>query len=291
MKTYIHILLTVLAWIICISCIFIVSCQSPVVPIEADNPTIIYEVSGGVMGDYFKLIIDNTGLASYVSVYPVLQMQLPEEEFTNIKSYLKNFDNYQPSYLDSCIDDFRHKLTLQTNTRQKTVEFDGCSIDRNPNLEPLKELVILFGKVRDSIYNEKAAWVGLTYQFSMDSTSYSQSDSINFFCKIINQTTKERIIYFKNKYRIQVAIHNDITNPEISFRTPDNSISSSDTTSPSEIILEPGEVKTITYSWDQSFVNYDMVSYKSLPYGKYNATIYLQGGIYPVSNYLSFQIK
>lgn len=288
-----HIIILITAFI---SIIYFTSCESPVEPIELDNPSIVFETSGGFWGVFHKLSIDNSGLATYESIYPPLQLQLSEEELASIKSDLNNFDNYQDSYPGGCIDDFHYKISLITDKRSKTVEFDGCSIEKYSELKELANLTSALGQLRVRIYNEKATWEGLSYLFSINNSEYSQSDTIKFSCKIINSTDNERCIYFRSKYRIQVAIHNDTHDPHIQFWIPDYSIAMTDTTSPSKIILNPNEEKVVTNSWDQVFTNFDNVSYTELPKGSYTARIHLLGGFgvndgHPISDYIIFEIK
>lgn len=284
-----------LYFLVIILSIISISCDTVETPIELDNPSITYEVSGGFWGISQKLHIENSGLASYESIYPVLQLQLSEEEFSDIRSYLKDFESFKDNYIVGCFDDFNYKVKLKTEKKIKTVEFDGCAINKNLVPEQLTELANIFERLRIRIYNEKATWEGLSYHFSIDKDTFLPGDTITFFCKIKNPTDSVRKIFFKNKYQIQIAINNDTYDPHILFRLPDQITVLTETTSPSQLELLPEEEKEIKFVWGQSFINYDNTIYNKLLPGIYKVTIQLLGGIgingeYPISNKFVFKI-
>jgi hypothetical protein len=269
------------------------SCENSVAPIEFNNATLIYVQTGGFYASYEKLNVDNFGLVTYKSATfsSTLQLQLTENEYNEIKSFYNDFIRYKDEYPGGCIDDFHYKLTLKDSEKEKSIEFDGCSIENNPELDNIVNLTSILNKLRRRIYEEKETWEGLIYDFYTNKEEYSSSEKIWFLCKILNSTNTERKIYFRNKYKIQVGLHSITNDPHIQFWTPDNSVLNSDTTGFSEIILSPKEEVIVNYPWEQKFTNFDQQSYDSLPSGKYSSWIFLRGGPYPAKNDVEFQIK
>ncbi len=193
MKMYIKIFSKIIASNIFIGIIFFTSCQSPIEPIESDNPSIYFE-SKGFFAFPQKLSIDKYGLATYEITYPTLQLQLSEEELNELKFYLKNLDNYQDSYPSNVLDDTYYTITLTTDTRTRSVEYSNYSIRNNPELGNLEKLTDSLLELCKRIYNEKSTWEGLTYQFILNDSVYSQNDTIKYTCRIINSTDKKRSV-------------------------------------------------------------------------------------------------
>lgn len=277
-----------------LSCfISFLSCDNSVVPAEFNDATLVYVRTGGFAASYNKLTIDNFGLATYQSATfsSIFQLQLNDEEYKEIKSFYSGFDNYKDSYPGNCMDDFHYKLSLKNIDREKSFEFDGCAMDKYPELNQMAELVSVLENLMIRIYNEKATWIGLSYEFRTNKTEYSSGEDIIFSCKIINPTEMGKSIYFPNKYKIQFALNNYPNQPLIQIWVPERSVVNTDTTAPSKIHFAPGEEKIIEYSWNQSFVNFDKTSYNRLPIGKYSTWVFLLGGVYPAKDGIEFEIK
>jgi len=261
--------------------------SEPIVPIEEDNPEIIYYASGGYWGETHKLFINSSGIAFNQTIYPNLQLQLNTQEFDSILALLTDFEGYNDSYNHNGIDIFHYKITLRTSKREKSVSIDELAFENNPELALLNQLVQKLWKLEYRIYNDKSDWLGLQYNFSLGNSTYKRNDTILVLCHVFNPTNTQRILFFRNNYHLQFGFSSDSVNPHIQSWVPDQAAAWGDTSSPNQVIFSPGEAKYISFKWNQSFINYSGESYSALPIGHYNGVINLLAGPGPNGAYWS----
>lgn len=270
--------------------ILLIGCNSPtepVIPIENDNPEITFIASGGFWGEMHKLYINSSGIAFNQTVYPNLELQLDRKELDSILIPLKGFENYEDSYVHNAIDAFHFKITLRTAKKGKSVDIDEFAFENNQSLALLSQAVEKLWKLEYRIYNEKATWLGLQYDFSLGKTTYKNTDTILVLCHVSNPTDSQRVLYFRNNYHLQFGFSSESYDPHIQSWIPDQQKAWGDTSSPNQVIFAPGESKNISLQWNQKFKNYSGENYSALPLGKYTGVIYILAGPGPNGAYWS----
>jgi hypothetical protein len=268
-------------FILSASALLFAACASPdepATPIESDNPEITFVISGGFWGGRQTLLIDPSGLASIKTIYPVLSLQLSSAQLDSIISLLAGFDNYRDSYPATAIDAYHFTIVLKTPQRQKSVEIDEFAFEKNPELALLRQAINMCAKLEYRIYSEKADWIGLEYTFGLGDASYASTDSILILCNVANPTNLRRTLYFRNQYALQFGFSSVSYDPHIEAWVPDQVSAWADTVNPHQVSFDPGERRIISFSWNQSFVNYSRESYSSLPAGDYTGVVYLLAG-------------
>lgn len=258
------------------------SCHSssvePIPPIEADNPSITMEVSGGFFGIYRRMSIDPAGLASDETVYPVLHLQLNRETRDSLLVLLKDFEKYDDSYPSRGADIFQVKITLKTRTKEKSVEMDQIALEENPGLGRLSTLAQKLFEIESRVFQETCPWLGLQYTFSLDKPSYRPGEIITIACRVTNPTSLPRTLYFRNKYRLQFGFASVSNNPQVAAWIPDHATARNDSSPGAEISFSPGESKDIRVEFNQHFIYSGDEVYMALPVGSYGGTIYLLAG-------------
>lgn len=271
-----------------------IRCELPIAPpIEQDNPTIVYSVAGGLLTQSGQLTISSDGMASLLKIYPLLTLQLSQGMRDSLSLLLQGFDSYVESYDIACDDCSTYMITLQTAKKSKTVVANDAAFFSNPKLQKLATFVYKMESLRYRIYNEKASWLGLTYRFGLDTTTYRSGDTVRYFCHISNPATDVRSLFFRNKYRMILDISGDFPN-FISAYVPSFDVALTDTSFPAQIDLAPGQETEFSFQWDQSF-DYKGVHYSKLPVGTYRARIIILAGMtsagwYPEKWNINFSI-
>lgn len=268
-----------------------------VLPIESDNPTIVYSRTGGFWGTTLTVALSPGGEASLRSLYPVLRLQLTGAELDSLRALLTGFGAYDDSYSSPGLDYYKYIFLLTSGGRQKSVTIEGAYFFYHSSALPLLQTFI--GKM-DSlaarIYDEKATWIGLTYQFGLDCSSYVSGDSIRALCRVINSTGLLRSLYFRNNYRLQLYVNSVSPNWGVAYSVPDLHQAWFDTSAPSRVDIPPGQQVELSLSWDQTYSDAHGILYPKLPPGAYFAVVdmlagpTLEGGYYSSDN-ISFQIS
>jgi len=277
-----------------LGCLGCESPTGPVVPLEAKNPSITYVATGGYFGEYHKLVIDSSGVASNQTVYPNLQVQLTGSERDSILALFAGFEKYQDSYPYFAFDSYHYKLTLRTSNNEKSVDIDESALQHNLDLSNLALVIERLATLELRIYQNMNTWDGLQFQFSFDKSTYVRGETIVALCRVSNTTPFKRTLYFRNQYHLQMGIFADSTGlPDVGWM-PDYSIAYRDTSSPNQVTLAAGESVDVSQSWDQSYIHLGQ-SFNNLPVGKYSGAIFLLAapgpqGAYPGRTSIRFQI-
>ena len=253
---------------------FNLSCYSPTEP--EDNPYITYIVSGGFGGGiHTKLIIDQSRTASLESEYPALKKQLSTEEYNSIINLFSDFKKLPDSEMIRCADSFVYTIEYETNGSIKTVRADNCALSdsTNPVIRKFKPIANKLGQLANQIYNAQASWIGLTAEYKMDKDIYKLDEPIKLTYILKNPTDKERVLYFKNQYKLQFMLYKR-DYPSIYYTYPPRDYEN-DTTNPGKIELAPGEEKSLSYTWDQKIL--DNGNWIQAPIGSYNISMIFVG--------------
>ncbi len=182
-------------------------------------------------------------------------MHLTPEEHDEILNLFDCFESFPDTFLNhSCMDDFNHSIEYITPSLSKIVEASGCALnhgDDSPYITQLRDIVAAMHVLADTIYARQAPWIGLSMEASLDWDTYGIGESIMLTYRIANPTDKVRSLHFTDQYQFYFYI--DKQNSSFYYRYPTyDPESQGDST---QIMLQPGEVHEIIYTWDQTIVD------------------------------------
>jgi len=218
-----------------------------------ENPIITYTVSGGFWGGIStKLNVNQNGIATLETAYPPLELQLSQDEYSNLLSYFDNFNELPDTFKNQCTDGLIFKIEYKGNDYSKNITIDQCTLNSqsksNSIVSKINSIILALDSLAKRIYETKAPWIGLISDFSIDSDVYGIGAPITLRYRISNPTSVEKTIYFRHQdqFWFRVARFNF---PSFNYLYP--VLKPSDSSAPTKIILKPGESKDINYVWDQ----------------------------------------
>jgi hypothetical protein len=229
-----------------------------------DQVQIEYVVSGGIFGATFaNLTVSEDGLVTNKLTTPKLELQLPPEEYAELIELFEGFFEL-PQMIGGmmCADDSLSKVTLITKeSEKKSVSVWGCTLgermETDQNVMKIGRIIFALSDLADTIYQEKAPWVGLKVDISLDNDTFGVGETITMTFHITNPTEKERTLYFIDEQKTGFTVRRPAL-PNFIFRSPPES--QDDTPSPDElqtIHFAPGEEIVLTNQWDQTVTDSD----------------------------------
>ena len=274
--------------------VLVPSCDTIQGPPETAAGSIEYTLSGGFAGGmHTSLTIDPAGHATLLSSYPPIEDNLKADEQLPLMRYFADIWKQPDTIAGGCIDDFGILIRWTDNRGTKTVRADGCGLNPSNGTHPfptLEEIVRILNNVAIRIREQKSPWKGVTTSFTVDKASYGLDEPVRFSYKLKNPTTQERSLLFRHADQFWFSITNNSV-PRFYYLYPSNAYSlrnSTDTSSPSSIVLQPGEEEELVYIWDRSFTQPNGSSGK-IGAGYYHARMGLLGGDLPTQD-LEFDI-
>lgn len=231
--------------------------------------------SGGFSGGIRrKLNITADGLVTNELTIPKLEKQLSPEEYADLLALFKGFFELPSTFEGpTCSDDVRSEVTLNTTDRdEKTVSIWGCILfeqkDTDQNVKKMNRIISALSKLADTVFEEKALWVGLKGDFFLDSDTYGIGETITMTYPITNPTAKERTLFFADEHKTGFTVRKPAL-PNFMYRFPPASF---DDTPPSDdlqtLVFAPGEEIVLTRQWDQVMRDIDEMN-GSLEPGRY----------------------
>lgn len=248
-------------------------------PIPDEPATILYTVSGGIGGGIQKKVsISPAGVARLETTYPILELQLSDQDQKSLRETFSGFKFLPEDFPTQCIDDLFFTIERNGSDYSKRVSIGGCPLsdkkDTDPAVKKLNALVSILEKIAKNIYDTKAPWLGLTVEFAIDKEVYGLGEPMTLRYRISNPTTLERGIYFKHQSQLWFMLYK--TNvPSFHYSFPN--LLAPDSSSPSEIILQPGTTKELVYVWDQSIIS-SQGEKSALDVGSYRIVMNLLAG-------------
>lgn len=215
---------------------------------EFQNPEIYFNDLGGGWHTGPSLNIDQNGIVILTSIYPNLEYQLSTREHNAIKKIFKNFDSFKNKYQSGCRDFPVYRIHLKEGRKKKDLEIDYCSLQELNNQEgkQLRNIVGRMLSLSESVYQEKAEWIGLETKYYSGKRKYSEGEPIELFFEIVNPTDKLRTIYFNQEEQINFDVYTSKGR-----RFGSNITKDFNREVKTEITLDPGETITEKYIWDQ----------------------------------------
>ena len=253
---------------------------------EFQNPEIYFHDSGGGWGTGPSLNIDQNGKVILASLYPNLEYQLSAEEHAAIKKVFKSFDSFEKKYQSVCRDTPVYRIQLKEGRKKKDVEIEYCRLQELKNREGkrLRNIVTTMLNLSDSVYKEKAEWIGLETRYYSNKSNYLEGESIELFFELINPTDKQRTIYFNQEEQINFDLNNfKFQSQGVRYANIINQDYNREVRT--EITLDPGEIITKKYIWNQVV---DSENDTKLEPGNYTLIIYY---VTPYLNNFSFDLE
>ena len=230
-----------------------VSCETINSPQPIDKPSITYTVSGGFTGGLWtKLMISSTGIATLETTYPPLELQLSSAEHTLLLDRFANFRDLPGHFPNQCRDGLIFSIELKGDDYTKQIAIDECTLysqkNSNATVAKISALVQSLESLRTKVYELSAPWKGLTVDFSIDSDIYGLGEPIVLRYRISNPTSIPRALYFQHQSQFWFGLGR-YNFPGFHYFYPVSE--PPDSSDPSQILFDPGQVKEITSSFDQ----------------------------------------
>ncbi len=149
--------------------------------------------------------------------------------------------------------------------------------DSDPSAKKIHGIIMFLGALAKEMENTQAPWIGVTAEFSIDAEVYGLGEPITLTYRVFNHTNKERGLYFKNQQQFSFWVYKPNV-PLFYYSFPN--LRAPDSTSPSQILLQPGETKELTYKWDQTVTTPAGVVSK-LDVGSYRIVLRMLAGDLP----------
>ena len=223
-----------------------------------------------------RLTVSAEGLVTTEVVRPSLRQQLADSAHQQLLDVFDGFFDLEATYDDHvCADDITYTITLQSETRSKTVLAAGCSLwerggDRHAPAR-LGRMVSALRELAREVYEEEAPWLGLEVDFSIDGDTYGLGEPIRLTYRITNPTDRERTLYFFDDRRTGFSVRKQGIPASYHQHPPMPDHSSEDLT---PLTLGPGQEETLTHLWDQTVVD-DEGDRAELGLGRYALSMHL----------------
>ena len=224
-------------------------------PIPMNGLSLTFTISGGFGGGLIKkMVIDSTGVVILPDRYPELRQQLTQDAYEKLakdfEDFVENSDSIPDSAVSTCSDDALVEIEWKYKDESNKFRTFGCLLYNRVDSSTIaaRRFIDILDTIYGNVYETQIPWKGLTSEFSIESDTYAQGESIKMIYKIHNPTTKERGLYFRGKEQTYFTIYRENV-PNFYYRYPDYKVS--DIGEPSEILFAPGETKIIEKEWNQ----------------------------------------
>lgn len=131
------------------------SCEAPEDTSEPEI-SVRYTLSGGWVGGIHTILtISTEGVASLENVSPVPSLKLSPEEYEDLLTLFEDFGLLAETYLHvGCMDAYHYAIEYTTTSLSKTVEIDGCSLDKgqgDPDIDQLQAIINSLGALASTL--------------------------------------------------------------------------------------------------------------------------------------------
>ncbi len=236
----------------------------------------LFAFGGFAGGVVYDLTIRSDRTATEARPRPPLSMPLDEATYSQVLRMLTPVWNLRSEYRDEkrqCADDVELTLNLRAGDRRKTVRTWGCTLladDAGSDVVYLKQVIDVLGNISRLVYDTTAPWLGLQVRYALNDSVYAVGDSIVIRAAVVNQTGRERRIYFDSDYRIGFHVYE--MNAGYSGGYPEDYRPNRNAPL-QEWIMASGDTLTFELVWDARVRRHASDTFRSLPAGRYRMNV------------------
>jgi len=242
-------------------CVLLPSCDDAHGPPDLLSGSVEYTVSGGFRGGvHTKMTVDPAGHVTLHSSYPELEDDLTTGEQAELERYFADIWSQPDTLRGGCMDDFNYEIRWTDSRGKKIVLVDGCALNPPNGVKPwptLTGIVQVLGNLAARILEQKAPWRGIEGTFGIDKLNYGLDEPIRFSYRLKNPTSQERSLPFHHADQFWFSVDKE-NFPGFHYSYPMRAFypwAFPDSSSPSSIVLVPGQEEELVYVWDHSVLD------------------------------------